>query len=49
MSSCIVAAMDDAPADFGSWTVREVVLYRSHLRGAQGSLYEPLARLPLGG
>jgi 2'-5' RNA ligase len=33
---------------FGTWTVRELVLYRSHLRGAKGSLYEPLARFPLG-
>ena len=33
---------------FGTWTVRELVLYRSHLRGAKGSLYEPLARLGLG-
>ena len=44
----VVAAMADAPTAFGSWTVREVVMYRSHLRGSQGSLYEPLARLPLG-
>jgi 2'-5' RNA ligase len=34
---------------FGTWTVLQLVLYRSHLRGTKGSLYEPLARLPLGG
>lgn len=45
----IVSAMAKAPVDFGRWTVREVVLYRSHLRGSQGSRYEPLARIRLGG
>jgi 2'-5' RNA ligase len=45
----VVTAMADAPADFGRWTVREVVLYRSHLRGSKGSLYEPLARVALAG
>ena len=40
----------DALADrtFGAWTVRDLVLYRSHLRGARGSLYEALARFALG-
>jgi 2'-5' RNA ligase len=33
---------------FGTWRVQELVLYRSHLRGARGSLYEPLARCLLG-
>ena len=32
----------------GDWTVAEVVLYRSHL-SSSGSVYEPLARLALGG
>ena len=36
-------------ARFGAWTVREIVLYRSHLRGSAGSVYEPLARILLGG
>jgi hypothetical protein len=44
----VVTAMAAAPAALGAWTVRDVVLYRSHLRGAQGSLYEPLARAALG-
>jgi len=35
-------------ADFGAWTAREVVLYRSHLR-TSGAVYEPLVRLPFGG
>ena len=34
--------------DFGGWTVREVVLYRSHL-GPRGPRYEALGRLPLRG
>jgi 2'-5' RNA ligase len=33
-------------ARFGAWTATEVVLYRSHLRPT-GSVYEPLARVPL--
>ena len=33
-------------AEFGRWTASEIVLYRSHLRPT-GSIYEPLARLPL--
>jgi 2'-5' RNA ligase len=41
-------ALASSPAALGAWTVRDVVLYRSHLRGAQGSLYEPLARVTLG-
>jgi RNA 2',3'-cyclic 3'-phosphodiesterase len=44
----VVKAMQAAPAALGAWTARDVVLYRSHLRGAQGSLYEPLARAVLG-
>jgi 2'-5' RNA ligase len=37
-------------ATFGTWTVREIVLYRSHLGGgSRGSRYEALARFPLGG
>ena len=44
----VVKALDAAPVALGAWTVRDVVLYRSHLRGAQGSLYEPLARAALG-
>jgi RNA 2',3'-cyclic 3'-phosphodiesterase len=35
-------------AGFGAWKVAHVVLYRSHLRST-GSVYEPLATLPLGG
>jgi 2'-5' RNA ligase len=35
-------------AGFGTWMVAHVVLYRSHLRRT-GSVYEPLATLPLGG
>ena len=45
----VLGAMDDlAERSFGSWTVDEAILYRSHLRGSAGSLYEPLARLALG-
>ena len=33
---------------FGTWTVREVVFYRSHLRGARGARHEALARFALG-
>jgi 2'-5' RNA ligase len=43
-----VNAMAAATAALGAWTVRDVVLYRSHLRGVKGSLYEPLARATLG-
>jgi 2'-5' RNA ligase len=32
--------------EFGRWIASEIVLYRSHLRST-GSVYEPLARLPL--
>jgi 2'-5' RNA ligase len=39
------AALEGQP--FGAWTVREIVLYRSHLRPS-GSVYEPLATLALG-
>jgi 2'-5' RNA ligase len=35
-------------ARYGTWTVAHVVLYRSHLRRT-GSVYEPLATLPLAG
>jgi RNA 2',3'-cyclic 3'-phosphodiesterase len=35
-------------ATFGTWTVREVVLYRSHLGGSRPARYEALARFPLG-
>jgi 2'-5' RNA ligase len=43
----LVAALDAASgAEFGRWTASELVLYRSHLRPT-GSIYEPLARLPL--
>jgi len=44
----VVTALQAAPATLGAWTVRDVVLYRSHLRGAEGSRYEPLARATLG-
>jgi RNA 2',3'-cyclic 3'-phosphodiesterase len=37
-----------AQADFGTWTARDVVLYRSHLRPS-GAVYEPLGRFPFGG
>ncbi len=45
LTAAIAAA--GAP-EFGSWTVEDVVLYRSHLRPS-GAVYEPLARVPLGG
>ncbi len=32
---------------FGTWTAREIVLYRSHLGGGRGARYEPLARFPI--
>jgi 2'-5' RNA ligase len=35
-------------AEFGTWKVSHVVLYRSHLRPT-GSVHEPLATLPLAG
>jgi 2'-5' RNA ligase len=45
----VVAAMDPYDdAVFGRWTVRELVLYRSHLHGSAGSTYEPLGRYALG-
>ena len=45
----VLGAMEAFAAQaFGTWTVREIVLYRSHLHGAAGSVYEPLARFPLG-
>ncbi len=45
----LVAALNAAAgAEFGRWTALDVVLYRSHLRST-GSIYEPLARLPLAG
>jgi hypothetical protein len=31
----------------GTWTAREIVLYRSHLGGARGARYEALARFLL--
>jgi 2'-5' RNA ligase len=34
-------------ATFGTWPVREIVLYRSHLGGSAGARYEPLARFAL--
>jgi 2'-5' RNA ligase len=34
--------------EFGRWTASQIVLYRSHLRRT-GSIYEPLARVPLAG
>ena len=46
----LVGALDAMREEaFGSWTVREIVLYRSHLHGSVGSAYEPLARYGLGG
>jgi 2'-5' RNA ligase len=33
---------------FGTWTVGEIVLYRSHLGGSHGARYEALARFGLG-
>ena len=48
--SRVLAAMGGLEHErFGTWTVREIILYRSHLRGSAGSVYEPLARLTLGG
>ena len=45
----VLDAMDAlAERSFGTWTVEDVVLYRSHLHGSRGSVYEPLARLALG-
>lgn len=44
----VVKTLAAVPAALGAWTVRDVVLYRSHLRGAQGSRYEALARATLG-
>jgi 2'-5' RNA ligase len=32
---------------FGTWTVRDIVFYRSHLGGARGARYEALARFVL--
>ncbi len=47
--SRVLAAMEGLEREsFGAWTVREIILYRSHLRGSAGSVYEPLARLVLG-
>src|SRR5262245_24351253 len=44
----LTAALEAASGEaFGCWTASEIVLYRSHLRST-GSVYEPLARLPLG-
>jgi 2'-5' RNA ligase len=46
----VMRAMDALDgAVFGTWTVREVVLYRSHLGGSHGARYEALARFALGG
>ena len=43
----LVSALDRVGGtEFGRWTASEIVLYRSHLRPT-GSIYEPLARLPL--
>jgi 2'-5' RNA ligase len=42
-----MAALDGAT--FGTWTVREIVFYRSHLGGSHGSRYEALARFALVG
>jgi 2'-5' RNA ligase len=43
----LVQTLDEAGrTEFGRWTASEIVLYRSHLRPT-GSIYEPLARLPL--
>lgn len=48
--SRVVRAMEaERESELGTWMVREVVLYRSHLGGSAGSTYEPLERLPLGG
>jgi RNA 2',3'-cyclic 3'-phosphodiesterase len=45
----LAAAIEGAPrAEIGAWTVREMVLYRSHLRPT-GAVYEAVARLPLAG
>jgi len=45
-----IRAMDALDgAVFGTWTVREVVLYRSHLGGSHGARYEALGRFGLGG
>jgi 2'-5' RNA ligase len=45
----LAAALEAASGEeFGRWTATEIVLYRSHLRST-GSVYEPLARLPLAG
>lgn len=45
----LVAALEAAGrAELGRWTASEIVFYRSHLRPT-GSIYQPLARLPLAG
>jgi 2'-5' RNA ligase len=36
-------------AAFGTWTVPELVFYRSHLGGSRGARYEALARFAFGG
>jgi RNA 2',3'-cyclic 3'-phosphodiesterase len=41
-------AYAETPLGTAPWTVREVVLYRSHLR-RPAPVYEPIARVPLGG
>lgn len=44
----LARAIDARGTRYGTWKVAHVVLYRSHLRRT-GSVYEPLATLPLGG
>ncbi len=48
--SRILRTMDaERETEFGAWTVRTLVLYRSHLGGKAGSTYEPLERIVLSG
>ena len=45
----ITAAIQSTPeVDFGCWTAKGVILYRSRLRPT-GAIYEPLATFPLAG
>jgi 2'-5' RNA ligase len=48
--SRVVRGMEaERETELGTWRVREVVLYRSHLGGSAGSTYEPLDRIALTG
>jgi 2'-5' RNA ligase len=47
-ASLVTAMAEAASVELGSWSVPDVVLYRSHLRPT-GAVYEPLARVELAG